>query len=37
MTDTIGAWAALLGEQRLLALREDLISIAPRGPLRPVW
>lgn len=37
MADTIRTWAALLGEQRLLALREDLISIAPRGPLRPVW
>jgi DNA-binding MarR family transcriptional regulator len=37
MTDTIRPWAAALGEQRLLALRSDLLSIAPRGPLRPVW
>jgi DNA-binding MarR family transcriptional regulator len=37
MTDTIRPWAAALGEQRLLALRNDLLSIAPRGPLRPVW
>jgi DNA-binding MarR family transcriptional regulator len=37
MTDTIRPWAAALGEQRLLALRSDLLSIAPRGPLRPIW
>jgi DNA-binding MarR family transcriptional regulator len=37
ITDTIRPWAAALGEQRLLALRHDLVSIAPGGPLRPVW
>lgn len=37
IADTTGAWAAVLGEQRLLALRDELLRIAPRGPLRPVW
>ena len=37
ITDTIRPWAAALGEHRLLALRDDLVSIAPRGPLRPAW
>lgn len=37
MTDTTRPWAAALGEQRLLALTSDLLSIAPDGPLRPVW
>jgi DNA-binding MarR family transcriptional regulator len=37
ITDTIRPWAEALGEQRLLTLRDDLASIAPRGPLRPVW
>ena len=37
MADTIRPWAAALGEQRLLALRDDLIRIAPQGPLRPMW
>jgi DNA-binding MarR family transcriptional regulator len=37
MTDTVGPWAAALGERRLLALTSDLLGIAPDGPLRPVW
>jgi DNA-binding MarR family transcriptional regulator len=37
IAETVGAWAAVLGEQRLLALRDELISIAPHGPLRPTW
>jgi DNA-binding MarR family transcriptional regulator len=37
MADTIRPWAAALGEQRLLTLRDDLIRIAPDGPLRPLW
>jgi DNA-binding MarR family transcriptional regulator len=37
IADTVGAWAAVLGEQRLLALRDELIRIAPHGPLRPTW
>jgi len=37
MADTIRPWAAALGEQRLLALRDDLIRLAADGPLRPMW
>jgi DNA-binding MarR family transcriptional regulator len=37
MTDTVRPWAAALGERRLLALTTDLLSMAPDGPLRPVW
>jgi DNA-binding MarR family transcriptional regulator len=37
IADTAGTWAAALGEKRLLALRDELIRIAPDGPLRPVW
>ena len=37
MTDTVRPWAAALGEQRLLALTRDLLSMAPDGPLRPLW
>ena len=37
MADTIRPWAAVLGERRLLALRDDLTRLAPHGPLRPTW
>ena len=37
MADTIRPWAAALGEQRLLALRDDLVRLAADGPLRPMW
>jgi DNA-binding MarR family transcriptional regulator len=37
MTDTVRPWTAALGEQRLLALTGDLLSIAQNGPLRPIW
>jgi DNA-binding MarR family transcriptional regulator len=37
MADTVRPWAAALGERRMLALRDDLIRIAPHGPLRPTW
>ena len=37
IADTIRSWAEALGDNRLLALRDDLASIAPRGPLRPLW
>jgi DNA-binding MarR family transcriptional regulator len=37
MAETVGAWAATLGERRLLALRDDLVRVAPDGPLRPTW
>jgi DNA-binding MarR family transcriptional regulator len=35
--DALRSWAAELGEKRLLALRDDLLRVAPGGPLRPVW
>jgi DNA-binding MarR family transcriptional regulator len=37
MAETVRPWVAALGERRLLALRDDLIRIAPHGPLRPTW
>jgi DNA-binding MarR family transcriptional regulator len=37
MADTVRPWAAVLGEQRLRALQDDLLRIAPHGPLRPIW
>jgi DNA-binding MarR family transcriptional regulator len=36
-TETVGAWAAVLGTERLRALRDDLAEIAPAGHLRPAW
>jgi DNA-binding MarR family transcriptional regulator len=35
--DAVRPWAAILGEQRLRALQDDLLRIAPQGPLRPTW
>ena len=37
MADAVRPWAAILGERRLRALTEDLLRIAPAGPLRPSW
>ena len=37
MADTVRPWAAVLGEQRLRALQDDLLRLAPHGPLRPTW
>jgi DNA-binding MarR family transcriptional regulator len=37
IADTVRPWAAALGEQRFRALRDDLLGIAPHGPLRPAW
>ena len=37
IADTVRPWAAVLGEQRLRALQDDLLRIAPHGPLRPIW
>jgi DNA-binding MarR family transcriptional regulator len=33
----VGAWEAVLGERRLLAMRDELAGLAPTGPLRPAW
>jgi DNA-binding MarR family transcriptional regulator len=35
--DAVRPWAAILGEDRLRALQDDLLRIAPHGPLRPTW
>jgi DNA-binding MarR family transcriptional regulator len=35
--DAVRPWAAILGEERLRALQDDLLRIAPHGPLRPTW
>jgi DNA-binding MarR family transcriptional regulator len=37
IADTLRSWEAILGPQRLLALRDDLLRVAPHGPLRPTW
>jgi DNA-binding MarR family transcriptional regulator len=37
IADTVRPWAAALGERRFRALRDDLLRIAPHGPLRPTW
>ena len=37
IADTVRPWAAALGERRFQALRDDLLRIAPHGPLRPTW
>jgi DNA-binding MarR family transcriptional regulator len=37
IADTLRSWEAILGPQRLLALRDDLLRVAPLGPLRPTW
>ena len=37
IADTLAAWEALLGTEGLLALRDDLLQVAPAGPLRPTW
>jgi len=35
--DTLGRWEEVLGPQRVLALRDDLLRVAPSGPVRPTW
>lgn len=35
--DTVGAWAAVIGNDRLREMTGDLARIAPGGPLRPLW
>jgi len=37
IADTVRPWAAALGERRFQVLRDDLLRIAPHGPLRPTW
>ncbi len=35
--DAVRPWAAILGEQRLRAVQDDLLQLATDGPLRPTW
>jgi DNA-binding MarR family transcriptional regulator len=37
IADTLRPWETALGPDRLLAIRDDLLQVAPRGPLRPAW
>jgi DNA-binding MarR family transcriptional regulator len=37
IADALGPWEAALGPEGMLALRADLLRVAPRGPLRPTW
>jgi DNA-binding MarR family transcriptional regulator len=37
IADTVRPWAVVLGEERLRRLQDDLLRIAPHGPLRPTW
>ena len=30
-------WEEILGERRLLKLRDELVRLAPAGPIRPTW
>ncbi|MEU3891500.1 MarR family winged helix-turn-helix transcriptional regulator [Streptomyces sp. NPDC029041] len=35
--DVVREWGDLLGERELRSLREQLLCIAPHGPVRPAW
>jgi DNA-binding MarR family transcriptional regulator len=35
--ETVAEWSAILGEERLRAVRHALAEIAPAGHLRPTW
>jgi DNA-binding MarR family transcriptional regulator len=35
--EAVRPWVEILGEKRLLALRDELIRLAPSGPIRPSW
>ncbi|MEV5439120.1 MarR family winged helix-turn-helix transcriptional regulator [Streptomyces sp. NPDC052682] len=35
--EAVAAWAGVLGEEEVHALRERLLRIAPQGPVRPAW
>ncbi|MEU2601455.1 MarR family winged helix-turn-helix transcriptional regulator [Streptomyces hirsutus] len=35
--EAVGAWADVLGENELRALRDRLLRVAPNGPVRPAW
>lgn len=35
--EAVRPWVEILGEERLLALRDELVRLAPSGPIRPSW
>ncbi|MEU9284763.1 MarR family transcriptional regulator [Streptomyces sp. NPDC048275] len=35
--DAVRTWGELLGEGEVRALRDQLVRIAPNGPIRPAW
>ncbi|CAL9626168.1 MarR family winged helix-turn-helix transcriptional regulator [Streptomyces sp. NPDC005395] len=35
--EVVGAWADVLGEDGVRALRDGLLRVAPGGPIRPAW
>jgi DNA-binding MarR family transcriptional regulator len=35
--EAVREWEGLVGEAELRVLREQLLRVAPRGPLRPAW
>lgn len=35
--EAIRPWVEMVGERRLLALRDELVELAPAGPIRPNW
>jgi DNA-binding MarR family transcriptional regulator len=35
--EALESWEGALGPERLLALRDDLLRVVPRGPVRPTW
>ncbi len=35
--EVVGEWGDLLGEREVRVLGEQLLRIAPRGPVRPAW
>jgi DNA-binding MarR family transcriptional regulator len=37
INETLRPWETALGLKRLLAIRDDLLRVAPGGPLRPTW
>ena len=37
ITETLRPWETALGPDRLLRLRDELLRVAPGGPLRPTW
>lgn len=35
--DAVRAWVDVLGEREVLGLLDQLVRIAPYGPIRPTW